>query len=301
MNQITLCWRCLELRFWKFRDVPMKPTIETENYELYLGDCLEVLPHLWGIEVVITSPPYNMGNATGGGLTQYRGHYQADGGMAKRGGGGKWKNCFLSNGYENFSDDLPHEQYVQWQKEVLRACWQSLSENGAIYYNHKVRIFSGIAVTPLEYNPDLPLRQIVIWERAGGINHSGAFYLPKSEWIVLLAKPDFRLKHKGAGADGDVWRINQEFGSPHPAPFPVGLPLRILQSVSAQTVLDPFMGSGTTGVACMNLGRKFIGCEISERYFEMAAKRIEAAASQGLLFAPEASEKPKQTAMELIL
>ena len=51
-----------------------------------------------------------------------------------------------------------------------------------------------------------------------------------------------------------------------------------------QTILDPFMGSGTTGVACMNLGRKFIGIEIEEKYFEIACERIRAAQAQGRLF-----------------
>ena len=54
---------------------------------------------------------------------------------------------------------------------------------------------------------------------------------------------------------------------------------------SAETILDPFMGSGTTGVACMNLGRRFIGIEIEERYFDIAVERIDQAQRQGRLFA----------------
>jgi DNA modification methylase len=59
------------------------------------------------------------------------------------------------------------------------------------------------------------------------------------------------------------------------------------------TILDPFMGSGTTGVACANLGRKFIGIEIEPRYFDIACKRIEQAYAQGQLFEPE-PVKPEQ-------
>lgn len=55
----------------------------------------------------------------------------------------------------------------------------------------------------------------------------------------------------------------------------------------AETVFDPYMGSGTTGVAAIQLGRKFIGIERDERYFEIACKRIERAVAQGQLFAPE--------------
>jgi len=63
-----------------------------------------------------------------------------------------------------------------------------------------------------------------------------------------------------------------------------------------QTILDPFMGSGTTGVACVNLGRKFIGIEIHEPYFEIACRRIEEAYRQPRLFA-EPKPKPKQEAL----
>ena len=56
---------------------------------------------------------------------------------------------------------------------------------------------------------------------------------------------------------------------------------------SAKTCIDPFMGSGTTGVACMKLGRAFVGIEREPKYFDIACKRIEQAVAQGQLFAPE--------------
>ena len=68
--------------------------------------------------------------------------------------------------------------------------------------------------------------------------------------------------------------------------------LALLERVTdyGQTILDPFMGSGTTGVACANLGRKFIGIEIEPKYFDIACKRIDQAQRQGQMFQPE---KPK--------
>lgn len=72
--------------------------------------------------------------------------------------------------------------------------------------------------------------------------------------------------------------------SEHPAPFPLELPRRALDAVDAQSILDPFMGSGTTGVAAVQAGRRFIGIENSPRWFDMACKRIDAAARQGSLF-----------------
>ena len=75
----------------------------------------------------------------------------------------------------------------------------------------------------------------------------------------------------------DIKSIQRSFHKPngHPAEKPVDLLLWILKITAAETILDPFMGSGTTGVACVNLGRKFIGIEIEEKYFDIACRRIE--------------------------
>jgi modification methylase len=264
----------------------MKPYYQDEKagITIYCGSCEDVLPTIddGTVDMVFTSPPYNMGNSSGGGLKgavidRPRLHYPHDATMKQRGGSGRWRHAALANGYENFSDSLPHEEYVAWQKRVLKLCWDCLSPAGAVFYNHKVRIFAGQAITPLEYNPDLPVRQIVIWKRAGGINHTPSFFLPTSEWIVIFAKPDWRLAHKGAGSDGDVWEIVQENNSNHPAPFPIELPSRAIRSTTARTILDPFCGSGTTLLAAKRYGRRAIGIELSEQYCEMAARRLEAA------------------------
>lgn len=84
----------------------------------------------------------------------------------------------------------------------------------------------------------------------------------------------------------------------HPTQKPIALMAWCLGFVpDAKTILDPFMGSGTTGVAAIQLGRKFIGIERDERYFEIACKRIEQAVAQGQLFAPE---QPKQVQESLL-
>lgn len=254
------------------------------NATVYLGDCLEIFPTLGPVDAIITSPPYNLGNTTGGGMPI--GHYVGDARLGKRGGSGKWSGGELADGYGLHADNMPHDEYVAWQRRVLEACWAALKEDGAIFYNHKPRVLGGILVTPLAYNPDLPVRQIVIWARSGGINFSPAFYVPTHEWVLILAKPDFRLRDKAASGAGDVWRIHQnDGGNEHPAPFPVRLPEMILETTTAQTVCDPFMGSGTTGIACKNLGRKFIGIELEPRWFDLACRRLEDAQRQEKLFA----------------
>ncbi len=81
--------------------------------------------------------------------------------------------------------------------------------------------------------------------------------------------------------------MNMDGGKQHPTQKPIQVMEWCLGFLpDAQTILDPFMGSGTTGVACMNLGRKFIGIEISEKYFDIACKRIDQAQRQGQLFQP---------------
>jgi len=82
-------------------------------------------------------------------------------------------------------------------------------------------------------------------------------------------------------------RTNNEF---HPTEKPIGLMCKFVEWTSG-TILDPFMGSGTTGVAAIQMGRKFIGIEREQKYFDIACKRIEQAISQPQLFA---HEQPKQ-------
>jgi len=85
----------------------------------------------------------------------------------------------------------------------------------------------------------------------------------------------------------------------HPCPKPIGQMKRILarSTLAGEIVCDPFMGTGTTGIACANLGRKFIGIEIEPKYFNIACKRISAALKQPDFFV----EKPKPAKQEALL
>jgi site-specific DNA-methyltransferase (adenine-specific) len=99
---------------------------------------------------------------------------------------------------------------------------------------------------------------------------------------------------------GDVWRFGLERDAEHPTQKPLALMQHIVKASSkrGQTVLDTFAGSGTTGVACIKLGRKFIGIEIEEKYFDIARRRIEEAWKQPRLF-EEPREKVEQAAFDL--
>ena len=99
-----------------------------------------------------------------------------------------------------------------------------------------------------------------------------------------------------SGGDGVGFRRGEQID--HPCPKPTNLMRRLVSRFSepSETILDPFMGSGTTGVACANLGRKFIGIEIDPGYFDIACRRIEEAYKQPRLF-EEPIAKPVQDAM----
>lgn len=246
------------------------PYYQDDAITIYHGDCREVLPLMPMVDLVFTSPPYNLAASP----WPHLGHWKPGDSV---GGKSKWRNGSDASGgvhYESHDDGMAWPEYVSWQRAVLALCWERLADDGAIFYNHKPRVIGGKLWLPLELTDGLPLRQIVIWARAGGMNFNPTAYVPTHEWVMMLAKPDWRLRDKAASGAGDVWRIPQELNNDHPAPFPVALPRTAIETTSARMILDPFMGSGTTLRAAKDLGRKAIGIEIEERYCEVAANRM---------------------------
>lgn len=242
---------------------------------LYRADCREVLPLIGSIDLTITSPPYNLGSSPWPRL----GHWKP-GNKAGAGGRAKWM-AGADGGegiiYGTHSDAMAWPEYVEWQRDLLAKIWSSTSAGGAIFYNHKPRVIGTRLWTPLELiPPQVELRQIITWARPGGMNYSPASFMPTSEWIMLLAKPDYRLRSRGVSGLGDVWSMMPERGSEHPAPFPLSLPAKALDASNGEVVFDPFTGSGTTAVAAIRAGRRFVGAEIDPRFFDMACARIEA-------------------------
>lgn len=239
----------------------MKEVIEPFTDRLIVGDALKTMRTIPSnsIGLILTSPPYNIKNSTGNGL--------------KNGKGGKWSNARLINGYKDYGDCMPHEQYVAWQRECISEMLRIISKDGAIFYNHKWRVQNGLLQDRQDIVAGFPVRQIIIWKRSGGINFNPGYFLPTYEVIYIIAKPDFRLL-SGANANGDVWEIGQERNNAHPAPFPLALAERVISSTGAMVVLDPFVGSGTTALAAKKLGRQYIGIDHSAEYIEMAAVRL---------------------------
>ncbi len=225
------------------------------------GDSLEVMRQLpsESVDLVVTSPPYNLLNST----SKSRGK-----------SGATWRNSkIMKHGYAEWNDNMPHEDYVKWQRENLSEMMRLITHEGAIFYNHKWRVQGGLMQDRTDILEGFPVRQIVIWDRMGGFNNNVTYFIPMYEVIYLICKPRFRLAKYGQHL-GNIWRIRPDGQNPHPAPFPYEIPSRIIEATNAQVVLDPFMGSGTTALAATAHKRDYIGIELSQTYIDMAEDRL---------------------------
>lgn len=217
---------------------------------LYLGDCREILPALEPVDAIVTDPPYGVGL----GETEGRGD----------GGHGLKIAAYASyaDTYQNFTDLI-----VPRLKHAIASAKRAAVFTGPhIHEQLKPDAIGGI------FCP------------AASARHCWGFknFLP----VLLYGKaPDLQL-----GSKQTVYRSSEVVDrddNPHPVPKPIGWMRWAvdLASRSGECVLDPFMGSGTTGVAAMQLGRKFIGVEIDSVYFDVACRRLEDAQRQQRMFA----------------
>ena len=245
--------------------------MDFEN-KIICGDALEVLktvPDAF-FDLVITSPPYNLGSQFG--------HAQK-----------KQFKLMKNFGYDKFNDDMIEEDYIIYHKNVLQELWRIIKNDGAIFYNRKFNVKSGNLCDPflinnggkMEYgNSGQILRQIIIWNKGTGIDHKDTYFAPSYENIYLIAKPKFRL-NEIARKYTNIWHLGNEHKghvNPHPAPFPIALPYRCIECCypghGVFRVLDPFIGSGSTALACKASGVYYTGVDINSDYVEMAKKRL---------------------------
>lgn len=128
------------------------------------------------------------------------------------------------------------------------------------------------------------VRQEIIWDRILAANIRGWRFWQVDERIYWLYKPvgNHRIGKELASSDAtltSIWRGLPESNNNHPAPFPLWIPARIILSLlnveEKHTVIDPYIGSGTTAVAATLLGQQYIGIDSSEKYLEEAKERIE--------------------------
>ncbi len=224
-------------------------------------DWLPTLPDA-SVDMVLTSPPYNLRNTSGGGVDS---------------SSGKWANNRMKGGYgETHSDDMPHDQYIAWQREILTETMRVVKNDGCIFYNHKWRVQDGLFQRLADdITVSFPVRQIIIWDRGSGFNFNDGYFCPSYEVIYLIARSAFKM-HNKMNCRQDVWRILPSTKKDHPNSFPISLAEMCILAGSdkGDVVLDMFMGAGTTAEAAQRLERHFIGCDSSPGYVKLANERL---------------------------
>ena len=195
---------------------------------LYLGDCMDILPTLSGVDAVVTDPPYGILAENGSAATRRSGGNQDDGKV-------NW-------------DIAPTDEVIELIK--------SKSVNQMIWGGCHLSL--------------PPTFGYLVWDKKiDGLNFGEVEFC----WTNMRFAPRI-FRYRAVGIDG---------GKIHPTQKPISL-MQWCLGFTDGVVLDPFMGSGTTGVACARLGRKFIGVEIDKGYFDIACERIDREYSQGKLF-----------------
>lgn len=235
--------------------------------EVIQGDALKVLRTFNAdfVDVGVTSPPYNKQEKHNGWLVK-------------------------SVKYDTYQDVKKEEEYQRDQIEVLDEIFRITKEGGSFFYNHKTRWDRGQMIHPIEWltKTKWTIRQEIIWDRMIAANIRGWRFWQIDERIYWLYKPirqnkiGIELESKHALLTS-VWRFPPERKNPHPAPFPLTLPTRVIVSVlngSEGVVLDPYCGSGTTLVAAKILGKKFVGIDVSREYVQYAQRRLKSIDSE---------------------
>ena len=215
-------------------------------YKLYNGDCLEIMDRLIeeGIKVdcVITDLPYGIN--------------------------------FKSNYRKEKYNSIVNDNNLDFIKNYFSRCYTLLKEDTHIYCFcswHNIDKFK------MEFEKYFKLKNIIVWEKNNtSMGDLKGSYAPKHEFI-LYGHKGRRLRNGFRYAD--IIKANRTNNKLHPTQKPVDLlEIFIKQSTDKNdVVIDGFMGSGSTGVACMNTNRKFIGIELDENYFNIAKQRIEEA------------------------
>lgn len=220
------------------------------TFTIHHGDCLDYLRTLadGSVDAVVTDPPYGIG---------------ADAAQAERG-------------------NMKHGAAICASKYYGHSDWDR-SRPSRELFTEVMRVASVHVIFGGNYFADIipPSASWIVWDKDNGTNDYADFELAWTSHKRASRKVRWRWhgmlqEHGGGNKDARC----------HPTQKPVGLMRWVLENYcdAGCTVLDPFMGSGTTGVACMETGRNFIGCEIDATYCEITRKRIKAAQDQGRLF-----------------
>ena len=215
-----------------------------KKFELWNGDCLELMKNIpdGSVDLVLTDPPYGID--------------------------------FQSNFRKNKFNKIDNDSIIN--AEFLDECKRVLKDTGAIYCFTRWDVYPNWFE---QISKRFKVKNCIVWfKRGGGLGDLKKGYIYNHEFIIYCAEKNHRLNGKRRN---DVFEFAKDAPSTyvHPTQKPISLLKEIIERSSNEggVVLDCFMGSGSTGVACVNTNRRFIGIELDEGYFNIAKKRIEEA------------------------
>lgn len=212
--------------------------------DLRQGDCLEVMKELeaGSIDLIVTDPPYGMS------LTPQRVT-------------GKFKGTTILN-----------DTSLAWASGFFKQCFSLLKKDTAmfVFCNH----FCISEFIQAAREAAFEVKNLLVWDK--GQFGMGGNWRPKHELILVLTKGRF-VTHSNSLSTLLNFKKVHHSKAVHPTEKPTDLLKHLIEQpdYDPQVVLDPFMGSGTTGVACKALNRSFIGIELDPTYFNLAKQRIE--------------------------
>jgi modification methylase len=227
------------------------------------NDCLDGIKTINdnSIDLIVTSPPYNKGwwssnrNPNNGFRTKSR-----------------------RIEYGTYNDKMEPKLYAEWQSKVISELIRILKPTGSIFYN-TIDILNKHQCKHTQFVWDYPVKQVIIWNRKNTPKLDKSYFFPTTEnifWIQKTKDSRTYFNRNNCKFKTSVWEIPPDRKNNFPAPFPIDVPLNCIMSCcpSGGVVLDPFMGSGTTGVASKICGMNFIGIEIDKSFCSMARDRI---------------------------
>jgi site-specific DNA-methyltransferase (adenine-specific) len=219
---------------------------------LACGDCLEILPEIEGVDAVVTDPPYGINTKSDG------------------------------NGKLSPWGDLCNSAF--WYREWIELCRASLKSTGCLWSFLNWR--SMVTFQKASCDARWPIESLLVWDKEW-IGPGGPRGLrPSYELVALWGREDFAIENRGLP---DIQRFKWSSQKPngHPAEKPIALMSWLIKhsTDSGGLVLDPFMGSGTSGAASVRDGRAYVGIEQDRKFFDIACRRIEEAVNSQPLFA----------------
>ena len=237
--------------------------------KIYNEDCLEGMKAIpdGSVDAVITSPPYNVGLYVSGDKYAKRNNSTRN---------GQSFNKYVGD----MTDQMSMEDYYEWQCQCIDEMLRITT--GMVFYNVQMVTGNKVAVLQILGKYAVRIREVMVWDKQTAEPSMNPRTLNSEyELIIVFDHGDckarqFRTANFERGTMSNIIRIGKNRENDHRAAFPLLLPQTLIHYFTneGQTVLDPFMGSGTTAIACIKEKRHFIGFELNKEYFDKAQNRI---------------------------